>query len=59
MKTILTYKDGQQVVFQGGDSLELDLDGLTVKEIFSIEVFSPDGKVVFSAYHWHNQPISS
>ena len=53
----LTFRDGQQIYFPAGsDSIELDLDGDTSKNLFQIAVHDFDGTVMFSAYHWHNQP---
>lgn len=56
MTTTLTFKDGRKAVFTDGDSLELDLDGQTAAGMYSVVVTDNTGKIVFSAYHWHNDP---
>jgi hypothetical protein len=58
MKTIIRYKDGRVAEFDaavGNDALELDLDSEHAQEIFEIHV-EVDGRDIFSAYHWHNDP---
>lgn len=58
-KVILTYKDGKMAEFtEGYDPLELDLDGTHIRDLFSI-VIESNGKVIFSAYHWHNDPMGN
>ena len=58
MRTIITYKDGRVAEFNalpGNDALELDLVSENMREIFSI-VVEVDGRNVFSAYNWRNDP---
>jgi hypothetical protein len=55
--TTLTYRDGSVANFDTGDALELDLDSQHGSEIFSI-VVTVGTRVVFSAYHWANNPWS-
>jgi hypothetical protein len=58
MKVLITYKDGHAAAFDAGtgfDALELDLDTEHGQSIFSICVYA-DGRLIFSAYHWHNDP---
>lgn len=55
MTTIITYNDGQTIMFNDEQPLELDLESTHGKTIFSIQVFN-GARVVFSAYRWSNNP---
>lgn len=54
-RTTLTYQDGHAEVFTDGDALEVDLNRLRERHLFSI-VVEVDERIVFSAYDDSQEP---